>query len=70
MIAVLANYYYSLGKSVLIVTPQNKPKDEIIKRMKSLYDLDIPTQDERLGCIITAGQLNRKDVKDHDELQK
>ena len=70
VIAVLANYYYSLGKSVLIVTPQNKPRDEIVKRMKNLYNLDIPTQDERLGCIITAGLLNRKDVKDPAELQK
>ena len=70
MIAVLANYYYSLGKSVLIVTPQKKPRDEIVKRMKVLYDIDIPTQDERLGCIITAGLLNRNDVKDPDSLKK
>lgn len=70
VIAVLANYYYSLGKSVLIVTPQNKPRDEIVKRMKSLYDLDIPTQDERLSCIITAGLLNRNDVKDPESLKK
>lgn len=70
VIAVLANYYYSLGKSVLIVTPQKKPRDEIVKRMKSLYDIDIPTQDERLGCIITAGLLNRNDVKDPDSLKK
>lgn len=70
VIAVLANYYYGLGKSVLIVTPQNKPRDEIVKRMKNLYNLDIPTQDERLGCIITAGLLNRNDVKDPDSLKK
>ena len=70
MIAVLANYYYGLGKSVLIVAPQNKPRDEIVKRMKNLYDLDIPTQDERLGCIITSGLLNRNDVKDPDSLKK
>lgn len=70
MIAVLANYYYGLGKSVLIVTPQNKPKDEIIKRMKSLYGIDIPTKDGRLGCIITSGLLNRNEVKDPDSLRK
>lgn len=70
MIAVLANYYYSLGKKVLIVTPQTKPRDEIVKRMKNLYDLDIPTKDERLGCIITAGLLNRNDVKNPDSLKK
>lgn len=70
VIAVLANYYYSLGKKVLVVAPQTKPRDEIIKRMKNLYNLDVPTKDGSFGCIITSGLLNRNDIKDPTELKK
>lgn len=70
IIATLANYFYELGKKVLIVTPQKKPKDEIVKRVKNWFNTDIPTKDNSFGCMITAGLLNRKDVKDPVELKK
>lgn len=69
VISVLANYFYSQGKRVLIVAPGTKPKDELVKRCKTLYDLDIPSKDLSINCIITTGLMNRKDVKDPDRLK-
>ena len=70
MIATLANYFYSIGETVLLVVPQNKPKEELIKRLKNRFGLELPTADGRLDIIITAGLLNRKDIKDPNELRK
>ena len=70
LIATLANYFYSIGKSVLLVAPQTKPKQELVKRCKERFGLDIPTADGRLDIVITAGLLNRKDIKDPSELKK
>lgn len=65
VIATLANYAYSdLGKNVLLVAPGKKAKDELVKRCKSLFGLDIPSADGRLGCMITSGLLNQKKYKD------
>lgn len=67
VIAVLAKYYYSdLGKKVLLVTPQTKPRDELIKRIKENFGLDVSTKigSGRLQSMITNGLLNRKDLKD------
>lgn len=68
IIAVLAKYYYQdLGKRVLLVTPQTKPRDELVKRIKNLYGLNVSTNindGSGLQAIITNGLLNRKDVKD------
>ena len=66
LIAILVNYAYNvLGKSVLIVTPGKKAKDEIIKRYNSLFGFEIPTSiDGNIGCIITSGFLNQNKIKD------
>lgn len=68
IIAVLAKYYnQDLGKRVLIVTPQKKPRDEIVKRIYSNYGLKVSTDimdGSGLQAIITSGLLNKKDLKD------
>lgn len=64
IIATLANYYYNLGKSVLIVTPNKKPNEEVVKRCKTVFNLDVPSKDFRINSIITNGLLNRNDIKD------
>ena len=68
IIAVLAKYYHQdLGKRVLIVTPQNKPRDELIKRIKKLYNLKVSKDihdGSGLHAIITNGLLNKSDIKD------
>ena len=68
VIAVLAQYFYSLGEKVLLVTPGKKANDELCKRINSLYGIKLPTPDGRLTNIITSGLLNRKDVKDPQKL--
>ena len=70
LIATLANYFYSIGKTVLLITPQIKPRQELEKRLKSRFGIDLPTPDGRLQSMITSGLLNRKDVKDQNELKK
>lgn len=69
-ISVLANYLHSIGKRVLIVAPGKKAMEELVKRCKSLYNLDIPSQDLSINCIITSGLLNRNDIKDLNERAK
>lgn len=68
IIATLANYFYGLGKSVLIVTPQKKPNEEVVKRLREKFNLTTPSKDLRLNNMITAGLLNRKDVNDPQKL--
>ncbi len=64
-ICLLANFAYrELGKKVLLITPGKKAKEELVKRAKTVFDLDIPkTQEGNIDCIITSGFLNRKEVK-------
>lgn len=67
IIAVLAKYYYQdLGKKVLIVTPQTKPRDELTKRIKNLYGIEVSTKigSGNLQAMITNGLMNRKETKD------
>lgn len=68
VIATLANYYYSIGKSVLIVTPNKKPNEEVVKRCKTVFNLDVPSEDLRINSIITNGLLNRSDIKNPESL--
>jgi len=63
VIATLANYFYNMGKSVLLVTPNKKPNEELTKRCKKAFGLDIPSKDLRINSIITAGLMNRSEVK-------
>lgn len=69
VIATLANYYYGIGKSVLIVTPNKKPNEEVVKRCKTAFDLEVPSQDLRINNIITNGLLNRNDIKNPETLK-
>lgn len=64
VIATITNYAYGLGKKILLVTPGKKAKDELVKRCKSAFGLDVPSKDGRIGCIITTGLTNRKDYRD------
>lgn len=70
VIATLANYFYGLGKSVLIITPGKKANDEIVKRCDSMFGLKIPSSDLKINNMITTGLLNRNDIKDPTELAK
>lgn len=70
VIATLTNYAYSLGKKVLIVTPGKKAQDEVVKRCKTLFDLDIPNKDLSLNRLITSGIINSKRYKDPEESKK
>lgn len=47
-----------------------KAKDELVKRCKTKFGLDIPNSDLSLNCMITTGLLNRKDIKDPIKLQE
>lgn len=73
-ISVLANYFHSIGKKVLLVAPGKKAMDELVKRVKSLYGIDIvsPGDSKSIGvdCIITSGLMNRSDIKDLNERAK
>lgn len=68
LIATLANYAYSIGQKVLLIAPNKKPMEELVKRCKSVFNLDVPSSDGKIGCVITSGLLNRKDVKDSNSL--
>lgn len=68
VIATLANYYYNIGKSVLIVTPNKKPNEEVVKRCKTAFNLTVPSDDLRINSIITNGLLNRNDIKNPESL--
>lgn len=70
-LAELMNYFHNeLGENVLIITPGSKPRDEILKRYKSLFGKEVPIGiDEPMSCIMTTGFMNRKCMKD-PSLQK
>ena len=68
-IATLTNYARNvLGKKVLIVCPGNKARDEIVKRCKSVFGLDVSSKEKdvngELDCIITSGLSNSGRTKD------
>lgn len=66
VISVLANYFKEIGLKVLLVTPNKKPQDELIKRIKKFYNYDVSSKlgDGQIQCVMTQGFTNRKDVKD------
>lgn len=68
----MINYFYNeLGESVLVITPGNKAKDEIIKRYKLRFGFEIPTGiDEPLSCVITSGFMNKKSMKDPELIKQ
>lgn len=70
VIATIADYAYRLGKKVLLVCPGQRAKDELVKRCKKVFGLDVPSADGRIECIITTGLLNRKDVKSESGREK
>ena len=70
IIATLTNFAYMLGKKVLIVTPGSKARDEVVKRCKLVFGLDIPNSDLSLNCLITGGMINSKRYKDPVEAAK
>lgn len=68
-IATLANYAHEgLGKKVLLVCPSNKARDELVKRCKNVFGLDVSNSEKsfngHLDCIITSGLSNSSRVKD------
>lgn len=67
-LAVLTKYFHEMGKNVLLVTPNNKARDELVKRCKKLYGMTInnndKTYDGNLDCFISAGLLHSKKVTD------
>ncbi len=66
-ISVLAKYFYQdLRKKVLLITPGIKARDELIKRIRSLYGIDVSKKfgHGRIQSIITTGFMNKKDLKD------
>ena len=70
VIATLADYAYRMGNKVLLVTPGKKAQDELVKRCKSVFGLDVPSKDKKLDCIITSGLKNKKTYKDPKEREK
>lgn len=70
VIATLADYFHKINKRVLLVAPGKKAKDELVKRCKSVFGLDVPNADLSVDAIITTGLLNRKDLKDPVQLAK
>ena len=67
VISVLANYFYTdENKKVLLIAPGKKARDELVKRIESLYGIQASTKfgHGRLQAIITNGILNKKEFKD------
>lgn len=68
-IAVLTNYAHEdLKKRVLLVCPSNKARDELVKRCKNVFGLDVSARDKdlngHLDCIITSGLMNSKKTEE------
>lgn len=70
VIATLANYAHSIGKRVLIVAPGKKPLDELVKRCKSAFNLDIPSSDLSINALITSGVMNSKNKTDKNQAKE
>ena len=69
VIATLTNYAHEdLKKKVLLVCPSNKARDELVKRCKNVFNLDISSRDKDLNghhdCISTAGLMNSKKTEE------
>ena len=70
MIATLANYAHSIGKRVLIVAPGKKPLDELVKRCRTAFNLEIPNNDLSINAIITGGIMNSKNKTDKNQAKE
>lgn len=71
VIATLAHYASQvLGKKVLIVTPGKRAQDEVVKRCKSVFGIEVNKAGSNVDSIITSGLLNRKSFKDPAQLEK
>lgn len=71
VIATLVDYAYKdLQKNVLLLAPNSKAVDELKKRVKSVFDIDVPSADGRLNIINTGGVSGAKKYKDPDLLKK
>lgn len=64
VIATLADYAANgLGKNVLLVTPGRKAEDELRKRCKSVFGIEVNKKGGKVDSIITSGLMSRLDVK-------
>ena len=65
VIATLANYAFNeLGKSVLLLAPSIKAKEELVKRCKKVFGIDIAKDKTgRIKAMITKGFMNKKEMK-------
>lgn len=72
VIAVLSNDFLSQGKKILLVTPNNKARDELVKRLKRLYNVEVSTKlgVGKIQAVITSGLLNRKEMKSEEGQKK
>lgn len=67
VIATLANYAVrELGKKVMLITPGKKAEDELVKRCKTVFDLDVKRGDteSNLCCLCSNGASRSKKFKD------
>ncbi len=67
IISALTKYFsQDLGQKVLIVTPGTKARDEVVKRVKNMYGIEVSQKlgTGRVQAIITQGFLNQKALKD------
>lgn len=69
VIATLTNYaHQDLGKKVLLVCPSNKARDELVKRLTSVFGLTPSSRDKdlngNLDCIITSGLMNSQKINE------
>lgn len=71
LISVLAKYFLDLGDKVLLVTPGNKARDELIKRIQTLYGITVEKEIGvgNISCVITAGIGKKKAYKTKDGLK-
>lgn len=71
-IATLTNYFHkTLGKKVLLITPGAKARDELVKRCKAVFNLEVSDKEKKvngsLDCIITTGLINSKRIKEPEK---
>lgn len=78
-IATLAKEFADLGLKVLLVTPGSKARDELLKRIRVRFGIEVPdclvttattkkarklAESSKILSVITSGFLNQKAIKD------
>lgn len=64
LIATLVNYLYSeLKLKVLLLVPSSKCKDELVKRCKERFNINVPSSDGLLDIINSSGVTSSKRFK-------